>query len=87
MRTPIALSQRSRGVTLVIVLVFLVLITMFSISAIRASSTNLRLTQNMEVRQEATAAAQAAIETVISTPAFHAASAPTPSIRFDPVVT
>lgn len=66
----------SRGVTLLVVLIFLLLITMFSISAFRAGTTNLRATQNMTVRQEALAAAQAGIETVISTPAFQAASAP-----------
>jgi Tfp pilus assembly protein PilX len=69
----------SRGVTLILVLIFLLLVTMLSISAIRASTVNLRVAQNMMLRQEATAAAGAAIETVISTPAFQAASAPTPS--------
>ncbi len=69
----------SRGVTLVVVLIFLLLITMFSISALRASSTNQRITQNMALRQQGVAAAQAAIETVISTPAFQAASAPVPT--------
>ncbi len=68
-----------RGVTLVVVLIFLLLITMFSVSALRASSTNQRITQNMAMRQQGAAAAQAAIETVISTPAFQAASAPVPS--------
>lgn len=67
--------QTSRGVTLIIVLIFLVIITLFSVSAFRASTTNLRITQNMEFRQEAIAAAQAAVEQTISTPAFHAASA------------
>jgi zona occludens toxin (predicted ATPase) len=71
--------QSSRGVTLVVVLIFLLLITMFSISAFRASGTNQRITQNMALRQQGAAAAQAAIETVISTPAFQAASAPTPT--------
>lgn len=71
--------RHSRGVTLLVVLIFLLLITMFSISAFRASTTNLRATQNMTLRQEAVAAAQAAIETTISTPAFQAASAPVPS--------
>lgn len=74
-----ASRRHSRGVTLLVVLIFLLLITMFSISAFRASTTNLRATQNMTVRQEAVAAAQAAIETVISTPAFQAASAPVAS--------
>jgi len=73
-------SRRSqRGVTLVVVLIFLLLITMFSISAFRASNTNQRITQNMAMRQQGAAAAQAAIETMISTPAFQAASAPVPS--------
>jgi hypothetical protein len=67
--------RRDRGVTLIVVLIFLVLITLFSVSALRASTTNLRVTQNMAVRQEATGAAQAAIEATISTPAFQAASA------------
>lgn len=71
-----AANGRQRGVTLLVVMVFLVLITVFSISAFRAGTTNLRITQNMAVRQEATGAAQAAIETVISTPAFQAASTP-----------
>lgn len=74
-----ARASGQRGMTLIVVMIFLVLITIFSISAFRASTTNLRVTQNMAVRQEATAAAQAAIETVISTPAFQAASTPTPS--------
>jgi Tfp pilus assembly protein PilX len=72
--------QAARGVTLIVVLIFLVLITLLSISVFKASTTNLRVTQNMAVRQEATGAAQAAIETVISTPAFQAASAPTASV-------
>jgi Tfp pilus assembly protein PilV len=67
--------QHTRGVTLIVVLIFLLLVTMLSISAIRASTGNLRVVQNMTLRQEAAGAAQAAIETVISTPAFQAASA------------
>lgn len=67
--------HRSQGVTLVIVMIFLVLVSVLSISAFRSSTSNLRVTQNMTARQEATAAAQAAIETTISTPAFQAASA------------
>lgn len=67
--------QQSRGITLIMVMIFLVLISLFSISAYKASTTNLRVTQNMAMHQEATAAAQAAIETAISTPAFQAASA------------
>lgn len=67
--------QRSRGVTLIMVMIFLVLISLLTISAFRASTSNMRITQNMAVRQEATEAAQAAIETTISTPAFQVATA------------
>ena len=73
------LPPAQRGITLVMVMIFLVLISVLSISIFRASTTNLRVTQNMAIRQEATAAAQAAVETVISTPAFQAASAATAS--------
>ena len=66
---------RSRGITLIMVMIFLVLISMLSISAFRAGTSNMRITQNMAVRQEATDAAQAAIETTISTSAFQAATA------------
>jgi type IV pilus assembly protein PilX len=74
-----SVPARQRGITLIVVMIFLVLITLFSVSAIRASSSNLRLTQNMMVRQEGLGAAQAAIEDAISTPAFQAASAATPT--------
>jgi Tfp pilus assembly protein PilX len=72
-------ASAQRGITLIVVMIFLVLITLFSVSAIRSSTSNLRLTQNMMVRQEGVAAAQAAIEQTISTPAFQAASAATPT--------
>lgn len=73
------IAQGERGITLIVVMIFLVLITLFSISAVRSSSSNLRLAQNMMVRQEGIAAAQAAIEDAISTPAFQAASAVVPT--------
>lgn len=70
-------SQRSsvRGSVLLVVMVFLLLIAMASISAFRSSTTNLRVTNNMMIRQEGLAAAQAAIESTISTPAFQTAPA------------
>lgn len=70
---------RQRGSTLLVVMVFLLLVAIASISAIRSSTTNLRATGNMMIRQEALAAAQAAVETTVSTAAFQAdpaASAP-----------
>jgi type II secretory pathway pseudopilin PulG len=60
------LEHRQRGATLIVALIMLVVLTLLSISAIRSSSTNLRIAGNMQMVGEATAAAQQAIETIIS---------------------
>lgn len=70
--------QKQQGVVLIVVMLFLVLITMFSISAFRSSTTNLRATRNMMIRQEAQGAAQWAIEDTISNGAFETTAAPAP---------
>ena len=62
--------QRQRGISLVLGLIMLILLTLLAISAFQASNVNLRIAGNMQVRQETLAAAQTAIETVLSTPAF-----------------
>jgi Tfp pilus assembly protein PilX len=59
-----------RGLTLIVVLIFLVMLTLFSVSAFKASTSNARATASLELRQEATAAAQAALEDAISTSNF-----------------
>jgi Tfp pilus assembly protein PilX len=61
------LKHRQRGATLFVALVMLVVLTLLSISAIRSSSINLRIAGNMQMAGEATAAAQQAIEQVLST--------------------
>lgn len=58
---------RQSGATLVVSLVMLVVLTLLVVSAIRSSSTNLRIAGNMQIKTEASAAAQQAIEQVIST--------------------
>lgn len=68
--------RHQRGVVLIVVMLFLVLITMFSISAFRSSTTNLRATRNMMIRQEAQGAAQWAIEDTISNGTFETTPAP-----------
>jgi len=55
-----------RGVTLLVGLIMLVVLTLLVISAIRSSTTNLRIVGNMQMQEEAAAAAQQAIEQVIS---------------------
>jgi Tfp pilus assembly protein PilV len=59
-----------RGISLVVGLIMLVLLTLLAISAFQASNVNLRVAGNMQVRQETLAAAQTASEQVLSSPAF-----------------
>ena len=59
-----------RGISLVVGLIMLLLMTLLAISAFQASNVNLRIAGNMQVRQETLAAAQTATEQVLSSPAF-----------------
>jgi Tfp pilus assembly protein PilX len=73
--------RRQRGTTLVIALIMLVLLTLFAVSSLNTSRTNLKVVGNMQQRNEALNAAQQTIEAVISTPQFIANPAnavPTP---------
>lgn len=58
------------GATLLVSLIMLVMLTLFAISAMNSSTTNLKVVGNMQAQAEAAAAAQGAIETAISTPIF-----------------
>jgi hypothetical protein len=64
-----------RGATLIVGLIMLVLITLVVSSAFMLSSTNLKSVANMQYRDEAIAAANAAIEQVISSDAIFFAPA------------
>lgn len=55
------------GATLMIAMIFLVLLTLIVISAIKATNVNTKVVGNIQVQKESEAAAQQAIETVIST--------------------
>jgi type IV pilus assembly PilX-like protein len=59
-----------RGISLVLGMIMLVLMTLLAITAFQASNVNLRIAGNMQVRQETLAAAQTATEQVLSSPAF-----------------
>ncbi len=61
--------QGQRGVTLVVGLIFLLVMSLLAVSAIRFSSVNLRIAGNAQAQVEATAAAQTAIEQVMSSAA------------------
>jgi len=69
------------GMTLVVSLIMLVVITLFVLSAIRLSTANLRTVGNMQTRSEAAAASQRVIEDLMSsTAAFTAPAAVAPSV-------
>lgn len=65
---PAPLRARQRGATLIIGLIMIVLITLIVVNAFSLSSTNIKSVGNMQVREEAVAAANQAIEKVISAP-------------------
>lgn len=62
--------RHQAGVTIVIALLFLLVITLVTIAAFMASTTNSVVTGNMMARQEAMSAAQSAIDQVISSDDF-----------------
>jgi Tfp pilus assembly protein PilX len=59
-------DRKQRGATLVVGLVMLLVLTLLVVSSIRMSNTNLKVVGNMQVKDEAVAAAQQAIETLLS---------------------
>lgn len=61
-------AHTQRGATLIIGLIMIVLITLIVVNAFSLSSTNLKAVGNMQVRNEEIAAANQAIEQVISSP-------------------
>ena len=54
--------QQQQGSTLLVSLIFLVVITLFGVSAINTSNLNLRIAANTQFQQQALAAAQLGIE-------------------------
>jgi Tfp pilus assembly protein PilX len=70
-----ALKSTQRGMTLVVGLIMLVVITLFVLSAVRLSTANLRTVGNMQARNEAAAASQRAIEDMMSSTAAFTAPA------------
>lgn len=66
----IASARREGGATLLIVLIMLVMLTLFGISAMNTGNINLKAVGNMQSRSEALGASQAAIDNTISTSQF-----------------
>lgn len=61
-------AAAQRGATLIIGLIMIVLITLVVVSAFTLSSSNLKSVGNMQMREEAVAAGNQAIERLISSP-------------------
>ncbi len=81
-RMPAFHKNRQRGATLVVSLIMLVVLTLLAVSGIRSSSVNLRIAGNMQMQAEASAAAQQAIEEVISNTDFTLAAPAPKTIGF-----
>lgn len=58
------------GSALIVAIVFLLLLSTLALTGLRASTTNVQITGNMQARQEAQAAAQMLIEQTVSTDEF-----------------
>ena len=67
--------RRQGGMTLLVAMIILVMITLLAVSAYRVSNTNLKVVGAMQGRQEGMAAAQAVIEQVLSSLQFTRAPA------------
>jgi hypothetical protein len=78
MTSSAASRHGQRGISLLLGMIMLVLLTLLALSAFQASNVNLRIAGNMQVRQEIQSAAQTAIENVLSSPSFVDTSIPVP---------
>ncbi|WER46412.1 PilX N-terminal domain-containing pilus assembly protein [Cupriavidus sp. WKF15] len=68
-RKLLARGNQHRGISLVVGLVMLIVLTLLVVSAVRMSNSSLRIVGNQQARAEASAAAQQAIEKVIGSAA------------------
>lgn len=60
------MSHKQQGSTLIVALVMLMLLTLMAISAMNSTTSNIQVVGNAQFREEASAAAQQGIESVIS---------------------
>ena len=74
---------RQRGTALVVGMIMLVLITLMLVTALNLGTTNYRAMTNMQFRSEAVAAANKAIEQVISSPFTAAPAAEVINVNLD----
>ena len=72
--TPKTGTKQQRGSTLLVALVMLVLLTLIALSSINSTTTSIQMVGNAQFREEANAAAQTALENVISGNGFQTAT-------------
>ena len=65
-------ARRERGATMIVALIMLALITLLVVNAFTLSSSNLKAVGNMQAREETLAAANQAIERLVSSPFYNA---------------
>ena len=70
MRSCLPRPPRQRGATLLVAMIFLVVLTLIVVSAMRTTNINTRIVGNQQTQKEAEAAAQLAIEREITGGAF-----------------
>ena len=75
--------KRQRGSTLLVALIMLVLLTLIALSAIKSTTTSIQVVGNAQFREEAKAAAQAALEVVMSSNAFKTIPPPAQTITIN----
>jgi Tfp pilus assembly protein PilX len=63
-------KANQQGVTLMIAMIFLILMSLFAASAFKSSTSNLRIIGNMQSRQEAIAVGKTALEKTLSSSEF-----------------
>lgn len=63
--------SRQRGVTLLISLIMLVILTLFAVSMIRLSNTNVMVVGNLQIQHDLEAVATQAIETDLNSASFY----------------
>ncbi len=79
-RTAPPVRRRQHGIVLLMGLIMLVVMTLIAVTAINLSTTGIQVVGNSQFRQEAVAAGQMAIETVVSSSAFMTAAPAVQSI-------
>ncbi len=62
--------SQQRGATLLIVMIILIMLTLFAVSALNTGNINLKVVGNMQTRAEAADVSQAVIDQTLSTTAF-----------------